>query len=65
MLQELESAQQNASMAGKTADARMREAGPSAPANLHDAHARLAGLLHLKLLATLVAIQPAAAGGTT
>ncbi|KAL0055144.1 hypothetical protein WJX82_007626 [Trebouxia sp. C0006] len=39
---ELTSAQQIATHAGKAADARRREAGPSATANLQDAQARLA-----------------------
>ncbi len=42
-LQEVTLAQQGASHAGKAAHARRREAGPSAPANLQDAQARLAG----------------------
>ncbi len=48
MLQELAAAQQGASRAGKAADARMREAGPAAPANLQESHARLAGLSPLE-----------------
>ena len=44
MLQELAGAEQDASKAGRAADASRREAGPAAPASLQDAQARLAGL---------------------
>ena len=43
-LQELGNAQQEAGRAHKAAEAKAREAGPSAPSNLHEAQARLAGM---------------------
>ena len=57
--QELTSAQQGATKAAKAADARARDAGPAAPANVQDAQARLAGLpcVYCTLWQTFVGTQ--------
>ena len=44
-LQELANAQQEAARAHKATEAKARDTGPSAPSNLHEAQARLEGIL--------------------